>query len=153
MFSHNESYMREPLKKPLIDVFKTIVNYESIFEQIEKASKDVKAYEIEPEYAERRAKRSIRANNLDELIMNIQDLCDNPDKKFIFAYSDNPDGLLHKHGVESEEVKEFLMEAENKIKDMCDKMSDDTILIITADHGHKDIEKAYTLLDLSLIHI
>ena len=147
MFSHNESYMREPLKKPLIDVFKTIVNYESIFDQIEKASKDVKAYEIEPEYAERRAKRSIRANNLDELIMNIQDLCDNPDKKFIFAYSDNPDGLLHKHGVESEEVKEFLMEAENKIKDMCDKMSDDTILIITADHGHKDIEKAYTLLD------
>lgn len=147
MFSHNESYMREPLKKPLIDVFKTIVNYESIFEQIEKASKDVKAYEIEPEYAERRAKRSIRANNLDELIMNIQDLCDNTDKKFIFAYSDNPDGLLHKHGVESEEVKEFLMEAENKIKDMCDKMSDDTILIITADHGHKDIEKAYTLLD------
>ena len=39
MFSHNESYMREPLKKPLIDVFKTIVNYESIFEQIENAIK------------------------------------------------------------------------------------------------------------------
>ena len=147
MFSHNESYMREPLKKPLIDVFKTIVNYESIFEQIEKASKDVKAYEIEPEYAERRAKRSIRANNLDELIMNIQDLCDNPDKKFIFAYSDNPDGLLHKYGVESKEVKEFLIEAESKIQDMCNKMEDDTIVIITADHGHKDIEKAYTLLD------
>ena len=147
MFSHNESYMREPLKKPLIDVFKTIVNYESIFEQIEKASKNVKAYELEPEYAKRRAKRSIKANNLDELIMNIQDLCNNPDKKFIFAYSDNPDGLLHKYGVESKEVKDFLIEAESKIKDMCNKMSDDTILIITADHGHKDIEKAYTLLD------
>lgn len=147
MFSHNESYMREPLKKPLIDVFKTIVNYESIFEQIEKASKDVKAYEIEPEYAERRAKRSINANNLDELIMNIQDLCKMPDRKFILAYSDNPDGLLHKYGTESNEVKEFLIDAENKIKEMCDKIDDDTILIISADHGHKDIEKAYTLLD------
>ena len=30
---------------------------------------------------------------------------------------------------------------------MCSKMSDDTIVIISADHGHKDIEKAYTLLD------
>ena len=147
MFSHNESYMREPIKNPLMDVFKTIVNYESIFEQIEKASKDVKAYELEPEYAERRAKRSIRANNLDELIMDIQDLCNDSDKKFIFAYSDNPDGLLHKYGVESKEVKEFLIEAESKIQDMCNKMEDDTIVIITADHGHKDIEKAYTLLD------
>ena len=147
MFSHNESYMREPLKKPLMDVFKTVVNYESVFEQIEKASKDVKAYEIEPEYAERRAKRSINANNLDELIMNIQDLCTMPDKKFILAYSDNPDGLLHKYGVESDEVKEFVKDAEIKIKDMYDKFDDDTILIISADHGHKDIEKAYTLLD------
>ena len=147
MFSHNESYMREPIKNPLMDVFKTIVNYESIFEQIEKASKDVKAYELEPEYAERRAKRSIRANNLDELIMDIQDICNDSDKKFIFAYSDNPDGLLHKYGVESKEVKEFLIEAESKIQDMCNKMEDDTIVIITADHGHKDIEKAYTLLD------
>lgn len=147
MFSHNESYMREPIKNLLMDVFKTIVNYESIFEQIEKASKDVKAYELEPEYAERRAKRSIRANNLDELIMDIQDICNDSDKKFIFAYSDNPDGLLHKYGVESKEVKEFLIEAESKIQDMCNKMEDDTIVIITADHGHKDIEKAYTLLD------
>ena len=147
MFSHNESYMREPLKKPLIDVFSTIMNYETIFEQIEKASKNVKAYEIEPEYAERRAKRSIRANNLEELIMNIQDLCTMPNRKFILAYSDNPDGLLHKYGMESNEVKEFLMDAENKIKEMCNKMDSDTVLIISADHGHKDIEKAYTLLD------
>lgn len=147
MFSHNESYMREPLKKPLIDVFKTIVNYETIFEQIEKASKDVKAYELEPKYAERRAKRSINADNLDELIMNIQDLCSNPDKKFILAYSDNPDGLLHKYGVKSNEVKEFLIDAENKIRKMCNGFNNDTLLIITADHGHKDIEKAYTLLD------
>ena len=147
MFSHNESYMREPLKKPLIDVFKTVVNYESIFYQIENASKDVKAYEIEPEYAERRAKRSMNSDNLDEIIMNIQDLCNNPDRKFILAYCDNPDGLLHKYGVESNEVKEFLIDAENKIKEMCNKFDDDTILIISADHGHKDIEKAYTLLD------
>ena len=147
MFSHNESYMREPLKNPLVDVFKTVVNYETIFEQIEKASKDVKTYEVEPEYAERRAKRSINANNLDELIMNIQDLCTMPNKKFIFAYSDNPDGLLHKYGVKSNEVKEFLIDAENKIKEMCNKFDNDTILIVSADHGHKDIEKAYTLID------
>ena len=147
MFSHNESYMREPLKKPMIDVFKTIMKYESVFEKIEKASPDVKAYEIEPEYAERRALRSIDANNIDELFMNIKDLCNSPDRKFILAYSDNPDGLLHKYGTNSEEVRKFITETENKIEEMCKEFDEHTLLIISADHGHKDIEKSYTLLD------
>ena len=147
MFSHKESYMGETLKKPLIDVYKTIVNYESIFDKIEKSSPDVKAYEIEPDYAERRAKRSLKANNIDELIMYINDLCTMPDRKFILAYSDNPDGLLHKYGTTSEEVKNFVKETEEKIGKMVKNFGNDTILIISADHGHKDIDKAYSLND------
>ena len=147
MFSHNESYLREPLKNPLIDVYKTVINYETIFNKIEKASLGVKAYEIEPEYSERRALRRITADNIDEIVMNISDLCESPDRKFILAYSDNPDVLLHKYGTTSEEVRNFVIDTENKIKEMCEKFDEDTLLIISADHGHKDIEKAYTLLD------
>lgn len=147
MFSHKESYMGETLKKPLIDVYKTIVNYESIFDKIEKSSPNVRAYEIEPDYAERRAKRSLKANNIDELIMYINDLCTMPYRKFILAYSDNPDGLLHKYGTTSEEVKNFVKETEEKIEKMVKDFDNDTILIISADHGHKDIDKAYSLND------
>ena len=93
------------------------------------------------------AKRSIRANNIDEIIMNINDICTMPGKKFMLAYCDNPDGLLHKFGTTSQEVKEFVKETEEKIKKMAQNFDEDTILIISADHGHKDIEKAYTLLD------
>lgn len=147
MFSHNESYYREPLKKPLMDVYKEIVNYESVYSRIEKASPDVKAYEIGPEYSERRGKHTLIGDNIDELIMHINDITKLPDRKFILAYSDNPDGLLHKYGTTSEEAKEFVIQAEEKIKEMCEKFDYDTILIISADHGHKDIEKSYTLLD------
>ena len=147
MFTHNESYMGEPLKEPLIDVFKTVVNYETIFEKIEKASPNVKAYEVEPEYAEKRAKRTIKADNIDELIMNIEELCKGSERKFILGYSDNPDSLLHKFGTTSEEAKIFIKEAEQKIEEMVNQFDEDTILIISADHGHKDIEKSYTLLD------
>lgn len=147
MFSHNESYLHESIKDPLIDVYKTILNYESIFDQIELASPDVKTYEIEPEYAERRAKRSFRANNIDEIIDYINDLVNTSDKKFILAYSDNPDGLLHKYGTKSDNVKQFIKEAEGKIEKMCANFGDDTLVIISADHGHKDNEKFYTLLD------
>lgn len=48
--------------------------------------------------------------------MNIEDLCKNPDKKFILAYSDNPDGILHKYGTDSEEAKNFVIKTEEKIK-------------------------------------
>lgn len=147
MFSHKESYKGEDIKGAKIDVFKEIVNYTPIFEQIEKASPNVKAYELEPTYSDKRAKRSIRADNIDEIIENIEMLCEDTGEKFILAYCENPDGLLHKFGTDSEEVKNFIKETEQKIEKMCEKLDEDTIVIISADHGHKNIEKVYTMLD------
>ena len=147
MFSHNESYMREPLKNPNKDVFKTDMHYKSVYEKIEEANSNIKAFEIGPEYAERRAKRSIIADNIDELISSINDIYELPGEKFILAYSDNPDGLLHKYGTDSEEVKNYILDAEDKLKKLKEKLGEDTLIIVSADHGHKNIDKAYTLLD------
>lgn len=152
MLPQRESYFAEKLKKPMIDVFDSVVNYETIFEKIEKASKNVKAYELVPTYSVRRAKRSLRADNIDEIIMNIKDISKMPGENFIFAYYDNPDGLLHKYGTTSDEAKNNILESENKIEEMCKSLSDDTLVIISADHGHKDIEKAYSILDFPEIN-
>lgn len=146
MFSHKESYMGEEIKNNL-DIFKSIMEYESIYEKIEAVNPNIKAFEIEPEYAERRAKRSIDADNLDELISSIKDIVTIPGEKFILAYCDNPDGLFHEYGTDSKEVKNFLLNAENKIKELKESLPEDTLIIISADHGHKNIDKNYTLLD------
>ena len=146
MLSHMESYKHESLKDANQDVFKTVVNYETVFEQIEKASK-VKAYEIMPTYSDRRSKRTIKADSIDEIIENIEMLVENPNEKFIMAYSDNPDGLLHKYGTDSVEVSQYIIDTEKKIQSMCDKLPNDTIVIISADHGHKNIKKIYNILD------
>lgn len=151
MLSHMQSLTGLNIKNAKLDVFKEIVNYKTIFNQIEEASKDVKAYEIMPSYSDRRSKRTIKADSIDEITENIKLLCENDDKKFIMAYSDNPDGLLHKYGTKSDEVKEFVVETEKKIKNMCDNLNDDTIIIISADHGHKDIEKSYSILDYPVL--
>lgn len=147
MLSHKESYKRDSLQGAKIDVFKDVVKYTPIFERIEQASPNVKAYELTPTYSDKRANRSIRADSIDEIISNIEMLCQSSDEKFILAYSDNPDGILHKYGTTSEEAKQFVKETEIKIKEMCKKLDDDTIVIISADHGHKDIEKSYSILD------
>lgn len=147
MLSHKESYKGENIKGARIDVFKEIVNYTLIFEQIENACSGVKAYEITPSYSDKRSNRSIRADNIDQVIENIEMLCDNPNEKFILAYCDNPDGLLHKYGTDSIEARAYIKETEKKIETMCKNLGEDTIVIISADHGHKNIEQAYTLLE------
>lgn len=147
MLSHKESYKGENIKDANLDVFKEIVNYIPIFEQIENANSNIKAYEIMPSYSDRRSKRSIRAEDIDQVIENIEMLCENPNEKFILAYCDNPDGLLHKFGTDSIEASTYIKETEKKIEKMCKNLGEDTIVIISADHGHKNIEKAYTLLD------
>lgn len=143
---HRESFFRDEIKNPKIDVYKDVINYETIFEKIEKASPHIKAYEIMPAYAEVKSRRSLRADSLDIICEDIKDLCNNKGEKFIMAYYDKPDGLLHKYGCDSNEVKEMILDAEKQIEEMCKEL-EDTLVIISADHGHKDIEKSYTLLD------
>ena len=145
MLSHKESYLREDLSSVRMNVFKELVNYKTVFQQIEEMG--TKAYEVMPGYSDRRAKRNMRADDIDDCIMCIEDLCTMPDRKFIMAYCDKPDATLHKYGTTSEEVKEFLTETEQKVEKMCQNLPEDTLLIISADHGHKDISEGYSLLD------
>ena len=147
MLSHKESYYREEIKDPLMNVFDTIVNYTPVFEQIEKANSNIKAFEVMPKYSDRRSRRTLVADDIDEVIENIELLCENPGEKFIMGYCDKPDGTLHKFGAYSDEAKEFIKYSEQKVEEMCKSLGEDTIVIVSADHGHRDIEKAYTLLD------
>lgn len=148
MLKHVESFTNNFLNKSTLNVFWDKINYNPIFEKIEEASANVKAYEITPDYSDKRSKRSLRANNIDELCENIELLCNSNGKKFIMAYSDNPDGLLHKYGCNSEEAKNMILNAEDKIEDLTKKINmEETLIIVSADHGHKDIEKSSSILD------
>lgn len=147
MLPHKESYLKEDISKARMDVFKNVVDYESVFEQIEKASPGIKAFEVMPKYSDRRAKRTFVADDIDEIMVNLETLCELPGDKFIMAYSDKPDGLLHKYGTDSEEARNYVLEAEEKVKALQEKIGEDTVIIISADHGHKNIEKSYSLLE------
>lgn len=151
MLRKKDSYTGEKINSSRIDVF-DLIKYVPIYEQIENSQPDVKAYEINPVHCEARSKRNINANTIDLMCDSIKAICNNNEKNFILAYSDNPDVLLHKHGCKSEEVKEFITQTEKKIEKMCNELKDsNTFVIISADHGHKDIEKVYNILDLKEI--
>lgn len=151
MLRKKDSYTGEEIKDAKIDVF-DLVKYKTIYEQIEEASKDVKAYEINPVYCDARSKRNIKADNIELACEAVKSICTNKDKNFILLYSDKPDTLLHKYGCNANEVKEFILEAQSKIEQLKkDLEGTDTLVIVSADHGHKDIEKVYNVLDLEEI--
>lgn len=146
-----DSYTHESLKKYNKDIY-DLIKYTPIYEQIENISPDVKTYEILPNFCESHSKRSINANSIEDLCKVIKSICTNNDKNFILAYNDNPDSLLHKYGCNSEEVQNFILNAEKNIEQLCvDLENTNTLVIITADHGHKDIEKIYNIKDIKEI--
>ena len=146
MFSRKESYQNDSLNNVKFNVFKDVVNYQTIFSKIEDAS-NIKTFEVMPTYCDRRANRTIKADNIDEVVESIEFLCKIPDEKFIMAYLDDPDNTLHKFGTNSEEAAKIIKEIESKIQEMINKIPSDSLLVISADHGHKNIEKSYNITD------
>ena len=147
MFPRTDSYTGEKLVNPKIDVFDSL-KYKNIFEQIEDVNDDVKGYEINPTHCESRSNRVLKANSIEIMCDNILSLCKNTDNNFIFAYTDDPDKTLHRKGCSSTEVQDLVLHFENTIKKLHTQLENtNTLLIISADHGHNDIETEYNILD------
>jgi len=59
---------------------------------------------------------------------------------FVYIYTENPDHLLHEHGIESEVVKDNMIYLNNKLEELV-KNNPDTLFLLTADHGFKNVKE------------
>ncbi|NLK75304.1 MAG: alkaline phosphatase family protein [Clostridiales bacterium] len=82
---------------------------------------------------------NIRIETFDELIGEIERLCATEERKYIYGYWEYPDSLMHDHGCYSKIVTDNIKKIEDKIEQMCEGLTD-TLVIITADHGHINLE-------------
>lgn len=71
----------------------------------------------------------------------IRKLCAEPGRKYIYAYWGQPDGLLHRNGCSSKVVTSELRSIEQCVTKMMSDLKD-TLVIVTADHGHIDNDYA-----------
>lgn len=75
--------------------------------------------------------------DLDAILERVTDLCREPEKKFIYAYWNEPDSTMHRTGTVSKETHEIVTALEKRVEEFAEGLSD-TLLFITADHGHMD---------------
>lgn len=103
-------------------------NYESVVNRINHAGK--KAYQVlpfVPPFPDR----------FSAICKQITNLCAEDGRKYIYAYWNEPDSVMHKYGCYSDEAKSVVADLETEVEEMCAKL-EDTLLIVTADHGHID---------------
>ena len=76
-------------------------------------------------------------NDLDAVCRHIETLCSESGKKFIYAYWNEPDATMHRTGTMSGKTHEVMTGLEKRIEELASGLSD-TLLLVTADHGHMD---------------
>lgn len=112
-----------------INAADTFVPYEKIRDIIAASGTDT--YYIMP-FAEPYPK------SYNELCNEIKRLCAQGDRKYIYAYWDEPDKSMHENGVDGEDIGKLISELENTTEQLAAELSD-TLLIVTADHGHINV--------------
>lgn len=76
---------------------------------------------------------------IDEMFEKILETCNKPGKKYVYAYYVEPDHTSHEKGCKSQEVIDIVVDLNNRIEQLAHELKD-TLLIVTADHGHTNVE-------------
>jgi hypothetical protein len=75
--------------------------------------------------------------SIEDMGRRVRELCELPGRKYISCYWDQPDTIMHKSGSASLSAREVLRSLENAVEQWSGHLTD-TLLFITADHGHLD---------------
>ena len=75
--------------------------------------------------------------NIEELFSTVKDICQKQGKQFIYAYYPEPDSTMHDYGVTCSEAKSIIERISHELE-VLHKIVEDTLFIVTADHGQID---------------
>lgn len=132
IFLNRNLYTGEPSKIPQLSNIlpcKTIV----------KAMNDngLRAFEVMPAFAPG------GFDTFDAWLERIVELCNTETDAYIYAYWPEPDAAMHDNGINNPIPKNLLREMEQKTECALKQIRNKTDVLITADHGHKEIEHLF----------
>jgi len=105
-----------------------------IYDLIADKNDDVSVHEIFPKF------RQEDHDSIQKQVETALKMIEDDQKHFIYMYWDQVDSLLHDHGTTSKEVADEVGRVNDAIKYLFDQIDDDTVVVLTADHGQIDIK-------------
>lgn len=114
----------------------TYCGYESVVDRIQQSGQ--KAYLVTP-FA------PPCPEDFPQVCERIKELCEEPGKKYIYGYWNEPDHIMHEKGCYGPDAREILESLERQVQQLYGELKN-TLLIVTADHGHMD-SKAVSISD------
>ncbi len=122
-----------------INGFKNIP-YKPFFAEMD----NVKGYLVEPNF-------NNKNRTFDDILNQSLEYNKRCENQIQYVYYDEPDFTMHGEGPYDLKVKKLLKEIDEKIKSYSNKLTSDTLLIISADHGHRAV-KNIDIYNLKLIN-
>lgn len=104
------------------------------YELIKEKNPDVMVHEIFPKFKQE------KHDTLDKEVETCLSLINDDQKHFVYMYWDQVDSKLHDHGTTSPVVNEEIGAVNDALRRLFESVDDDTMVVVTADHGHIDIE-------------
>ena len=92
----------------------------------------INGYSVEPDFSKKNRTFDDILNQ--SLVYALKD-----EKQVQYVYYDEPDHSMHEFGAYDDRIKKMCKEIDKKIEAYAKKLTDDTLLVITADHGHRDV--------------
>ncbi len=83
-----------------------------------------------------------KVKTLDELFDTAAALCRASGRRYIYTYWGEPDHTMHERGVMA--VGDIVRDINDRVQAFCQAMGEDTLVLVTADHGLLDCEYKYT---------
>lgn len=92
-----------------------------------------RAFEIMPAFA------PDGCATFEDWLARIADVCNRETDAYIYAYWTEPDSALHRNGTNDAGVRDMLRDMERRIEQTLAQIKNKTDILITADHGHHDL--------------
>lgn len=129
MFRNTEYFSGELVD---IDIEKDILPYKKFYQDF-----DTNVFELGPSFT------PSNCQTFEEVCERYLKEIKTKDKSFCYMYWGEPDTTMHINGAYSKEAKKVLSDMDETLKKMEGNLPKDTLVVITADHGHIDVKPIY----------
>ncbi len=130
LFTGRDYLRQQPAFKP--EEVQATIQYESIFEQIQRAQPELSIHQVWPDIKPGGAK------DFPSWLHQLSDACQQPGPSFTYGYWLEPDKSIHKLGVSDPAIRNIVSNIQSQLKTLT-QQHQDTTFVVFADHGLVDV--------------